>query len=78
MPKSLHAELAARSDRDGRQPQSVDRRGPLACLLGEDGAGGTGGRARVPRELRVALIVNAVVIAVAAAIAIVLIVIAWN
>src|SRR3954469_12447166 len=79
MPKALHAELAARSDRDGVSLNQWIVAALSRAVAGNDthveGERGAGG---VSRELRVALIVNAVVVAIAAAIAIALIVIAWN
>lgn len=75
MPKSLHAQLAARSDRDGVSLNHWIVSALSRALLSDDTAADT--RSRVPRELRVVLIVNAVVIAVAVAVAIALIVIAW-
>ena len=79
MPKQLHAELAARSDREGVSLNQWIVAALSRAVAGEDEPGGVERRSRtVPRELRVALIVNAVVVAVAATIAIVLIVIAWN
>ena len=77
MPKSLHAQLAARSDRDGVSLNQWIVAALSRALVSED----TGPDARwrtVPRELRVVLIVNAIVIAVAVAIAIALIAIAWH
>src|SRR4051812_8236248 len=79
MPKPLHAELAARSDRGGGSLNQWIVAALPRAVAGEDGPAGVErpGRA-IPRELRLALIVNACVVAVAAAIAIALIVIAWN
>jgi hypothetical protein len=77
MPKSLHAQLAARSDRDGVSLNQWIVGALSRALVNEDASADTRSR-RVPRELRVVLIVNAVVIAVAAVTAIVLIAIAWH
>jgi len=77
MPKSLHAQLAARSDRDGVSLNHWIVSALSRALASEDASAETPSRA-VPRELRVVLIVNAVVIAAAVAIAIALIVIAWH
>jgi hypothetical protein len=77
MPKSLHAQLAARSDRDGVSLNHWIVNALSRALLSDDGAADPESR-RVPPELRVVLIVNAVVIAAAVAIAIALIVIAWH
>ena len=77
MPKSLHAQLAARSDRDGVSLNHWIVAALSRALMSEDP--GVDARPRiVPRELRVMLMVNAIVIAVAVAIAIALIVIAWH
>jgi hypothetical protein len=78
MPKSLHAQLAARSDRDGVSLNHWIVGALSRALVSEEAAGVDTGSRRIPRELRVVLIVNAVVIAIAAAIAIALIVIAWH
>jgi hypothetical protein len=79
MPKQLHAELAARSDREGVSLNQWIVAALSRAVAGEDEPVGVERRSRaIPRELRVALIVNAFVVAVAAAIAIALIVIAWN
>ena len=78
MPKQLHAELAARSDRDGVSLNQWIVAALSRAVAAEEGPEAEPSTRRVPRELRVALIVNAVVVAVAAAIAIALIVIAWN
>jgi HicB family len=77
MPKSLHAQLAARSDRDG---VSLNHWivGALSRAVVSENPGADARSHTVPRELRVVLIVNAIVIAVAVAIAIALIVIAWH
>ena len=77
MPKSLHAQLAARSDRDGVSLNHWIVAALSRSLVSEDP--GADARPRtVPRELRLVLIVNAIVIAVAVAIAIALIAIAWH
>jgi|SRR6478735_12342499 len=78
MPKSLHAQLAARSDRDGVSLNHWIVGALSRALANEDASAADAPPRTVPRELRVALIVNAVVIAVAVAIAIVLIVLAWH
>jgi HicB-like protein involved in pilus formation len=77
MPRALHAELAARSDRDGASLNQWIV-SALSRALVEDGGADTGRGSRpLPRELRIALILNAVVIAVAVVVAIVLIVVGW-
>jgi hypothetical protein len=77
MPKSLHAQLAARSDRDGVSLNHWIVAALARALVSEDPGADTRWH-NVPRELRVVLIVNAIVIAVAVAIAIALIAIAWH
>jgi hypothetical protein len=77
MPKSLHAQLAARSDRDGVSLNHWIVAALARALVSEDPGADARWRT-VPRELRVVLIVNAIVIAVAVAIAIALIAIAWH
>jgi hypothetical protein len=80
MPKALHAELAARSDAEGVSLNQFI----VAALSRAAGAGdgaetaGQAGPRPLSPTLRVALIANAVVVAVAAATAIALIVIAWR
>src|SRR3954465_15697433 len=79
MPKQLHAELAARSDREGVSLNQWIVAALSRAVAGEDEPVGVERRSRaVPRELRVGPIGDAAVAAVAAAIAITLIVIAWN
>jgi hypothetical protein len=77
MPRKLHAELAARSDAEG-----VSLNQFIVAALSRAAAGERatdGGAARpLSSTLRVALIVNAVVVAIAAATAIALLVIAWR
>jgi hypothetical protein len=77
MPRKLHAELAARSDAEG-----VSLNQFIVAALSRAAAGEgapDGGAARpVSSTLRVALIANAVVVAIAAATAIALLVIAWR
>jgi hypothetical protein len=75
MPKPLHAELAARSDREGVSLNQWIVAALSRAVAGDDEPAEVERRSRtIPRELRVALIVNAF----AAVIAIALIVIAWN
>jgi HicB-like protein involved in pilus formation len=79
MPKALHAELAARSDAEGVSLNQfiVAALSRAAAGEGTEAAGHAGPRPLSP-TLRIALIANAVVVAVAAATAIALIVIAWR
>jgi HicB-like protein involved in pilus formation len=70
MPKALHADLAARSDADG-----VSLNQFIVSALTEAVSGEPSGAAAVPgaereRSLRLALIANAIVVAIAAATAI--------
>jgi hypothetical protein len=73
MPKTLHAELAARSDADG-----VSLNQYIVSALGRAVSGdlpeSPGPTAERDRSLRLALIVNAVVVAIAAATAIALLI----
>jgi hypothetical protein len=79
MPKALHAELAARSDAEG---VSLNQFIVAALSRAAAGEGAEPAAQAAPRPLsptlRVALIANAVVVAIAAATAIALIVIAWR
>jgi HicB-like protein involved in pilus formation len=78
MPRALHAELAARSDRDGVSLNQWIVSALSRALSEESGADAVRTPRPLPRELRVALIVNAVVIAAAVAVAVVLIVVGWH
>ena len=78
MPKALHAELASRSDAEG-----VSLNQFIVTALGRAVSGDPveGGPATAPareRSLRIALIVNAVVVAIAAATAIALLIYAFR
>lgn len=82
MPKTLHAQLAARSDADGVSLNQFIVTA-LARTVSGDQPGdaldpAAPGRGRVPRSLRLALIANAVVVTLAAATAIALLVFAWH
>jgi hypothetical protein len=77
MPRALHAELAARSDRDGVSLNQWIVSALSRALVHDGGPEAARGQRPLPRELRVALIVNAVVIAVAVVVAIALIVLGW-
>lgn len=76
MPRALHAELAKRSDAEGVSLNQFIV-GALSRAVSDDEP-----RRDEPRPmssaLRVALIVNAIVVAIAAATAIALIVVAWG
>jgi hypothetical protein len=77
MPKTLHAELAARSDADGVSLNQYIVSALARAVSGEAEAGPLPGGER-ERSLRIALIVNAVVVAIAAATAIALLIYAFR
>jgi hypothetical protein len=80
MPRTLHAELAARSDAEGVSLNQFIV-AALSRAASTDGTESEGSRAParpMSSTLRLALIANAVVVALAAATAIALIVIAWR
>jgi HicB-like protein involved in pilus formation len=78
MPRKLHAELAARSDAEGVSLNQFIVAALSRAASGEAPQGGGAQPARMSSTLRVALIVNAVVVAIAAGTAIALLVIAWH
>jgi hypothetical protein len=83
MPKALHGELAARSDADGVSLNQFIVTALTRTVSGEQETGApehasASGRERVPRSLRLALIVNAVVVTIATATAIALLLFAWH
>jgi hypothetical protein len=78
MPRELHAQLAARADAAG---SSLNQYIVETLTRALDGGGAPAEAAeprRVPRLLRVALVVNAVVVALAAATCVVLLLFAWH
>jgi HicB-like protein involved in pilus formation len=78
MPRELHAQLAARADAAG---SSLNQYIVETLTRGLDGGSVPDGAAeprRVPRSLRVALLVNALVVALAAATCVVLLLVAWR
>jgi hypothetical protein len=77
MPRKLHAELAARSDAEGVSLNQFIVAALSRAASGEAAQGGAQ-PARLSSTLRLALIANAVVVAIAAATAIALLVIAWR
>ena len=77
MPKTLHAELAARSDADGVSLNQYIVSALARAVSGEAAAGPLPAGER-ERSLRIALIVNAVVVAIAAATAIALLIYAFR
>ena len=81
MPKTLHAQLAARSDAAGVSLNQFIVTALARTVSGEQPADldpAAPERGRVPRSLRLALIANAVVVTLAAATAIALLVFAWH
>ncbi len=79
MPRTLHAELAARSDAEGVSLNQFIV-AALARTVSQAPASGPDApaQARVPRTLRLALVANAIVVALAAGTAIALILFAWH
>ena len=76
MPRALHADLAARSDAEG-----VSLNQYIVAALSRAASGEEAGSAParpLSSTVRVALVVNAVVVALAAATAIALLLIAWR
>lgn len=74
MPQALHAELAARSDRDGVSLNQWIVSALTEALAGDGDA--TDRPRGMSRQLRIALIANAVVVGVAAVCAVALIIVA--
>lgn len=77
MPRELHAQLAARADDAGSSLNQYIVETLSRALDGRAAAGAAEPR-RVPRSLRVALLVNALVVALAAATCVVLLLVAWR
>jgi HicB family len=75
MPKELHARLAARADADGTSLNQLIVATLTGALTGPQ-RDGADGRSPMPRALRVSLLVNAVVVAVALAAGIALLLVA--
>jgi len=75
MPKTLHAELAARSDADGVSLNQYIVSALARAVSGEESPV-VAEQDRRDRSLRTALVVNAVVVALAAATAVVLLIVA--
>jgi hypothetical protein len=78
MPRALHAQLAARSDASGLSLNQFIVETLTNALEGEGRTDGSGRESAPPRSLRLALIANAVVVALAAATCVVLLVVAWR
>ena len=74
MPKTLHAELAARSDAEGVSLNQYIVSALARAVSGEAPETTLGPTAQRERSLRIALIANAVVVAIAAATAIALLI----
>ncbi len=77
MPKTLHAELAARSDAEGVSLNQYIVSALARAVSGEQQAPAAP-EAQRDRSLRTALVVNAVVVALAALTAIVVLIAAWR
>jgi hypothetical protein len=77
MPRELHAQLAARADSAGSSLNQYIVETLTHALDGAAPADAAEPR-RVPRSLRVALIVKAVVVALAAGTCVVLLLFAWH
>jgi len=78
MPKTLHAELAARSDAEGVSLNQFIVSALARAVSGDAPAAPPGPSTQRERTLRIALIANAIVVAIAAATAIALLVFAWR
>jgi hypothetical protein len=78
MPKTLHAELAARSDAEGVSLNQYIVSALARAVSGEQQAPAAAPEAQRDRSLRTALVVNAVVVALAALTAIVVLIAAWR
>jgi len=77
MPRTLHAQLAARSDSEGVSLNQYIVATLTRSLSGTAGESAPAPRG-VPRSIRIALIANAVVVALAAATCLVLLFVAWR
>ena len=78
MPRALHAQLAARSDASGLSLNQYIVETLTRALEGEGKTDAAGRESAPPRSLRLALLANAVVVALAAATCVVLLVVAWH
>ena len=78
MPKTLHAELASRSDAEGVSLNQFIVSALARAVSGDAPEGGPAVAPERERTLRIALIVNAVVVAIAAATAIALLIYAFR
>jgi hypothetical protein len=77
MPRALHAQLAERADAAGSSLNQYIVE-TLTRALEEPPTEGAPEPRRVPRSLRVALLANALVVALAAATCVVLLLVAWH
>ena len=78
MPRELHAQLAARADAAGSSLNQYIVEALTRALEGGAVPLDAAEPRRVPRSLRVALIVNALVVSLAAATGVVLLLFAWH
>jgi hypothetical protein len=78
MPRELHAQLAARADAAGSSLNQYIVETLTRALEGGTASPTPVEPRRVPRSLRTALLVNAVVVALAAATCVVLLLVAWH
>ena len=78
MPKTLHAELAARSDAEGVSLNQFIVSALARAVSDDAPAAPPAPSTQRERSLRIALIANAIVVAIAAATAIALLVVAWR
>jgi hypothetical protein len=77
MPRSLHAQLAARADDAGTSLNQYIVETLSAALAGERSPGDAA-KPTPPRSLRLALVANAIVVALAAATCVALLLFAWR
>ena len=78
MPRALHAQLAARSDASGQSLNQYIVETLTRALEGDGRPEAPGREQAPPKSLRLALLANAVVVALAAATCVVLLVVAWH
>jgi hypothetical protein len=78
MPRALHAQLAARSEAAGQSLNQYIVETLTGALEGETRADRPPEERAAPRSLRLALVANAIVVALAAATCVVLLVVTWR
>ena len=78
MPRALHAQLAARSEAAGQSLDQYIVETLTGALEGETRADRPPEERAAPRSLRLALVANAIVVALAAATCVVLLVVTWR